>query len=143
MDNEDLQSRSTHRPQGDVILLPVSCEIAAHASVKPAKASNRAPAQVAFDRRELSEILKIYGRRVAEGEWRDYAMDFQKDRAVFSIFKRTSEMPVYRVEKDPRLARKQGAYAVVNANGMILKRGHELRQVLKALEPRRHLKIVD
>lgn len=91
------------------------------------------PPQVAFDRRELNAILSVYGRRVADGEWRDYAIDFGRDKAVFSIFRRTSEMPLYRIEKDPRLARRQGAYAVVAQGGLILKRGHELAQVLKVL----------
>ena len=88
---------------------------------------------VSFDRRELSEILKIYGRMVAAGEWRDYAIDTLKDRAVFSVFRRTSEMPLYRVEKNPKLARKQGAYQVVAAGGLILKRGHDLATVLRRL----------
>lgn len=102
-----------------------------------------APPQVTFTRQELNEILRVYGRFVAEGEWRDYAMDFQKDRAVFSIFRRSAEMPLYRIEKDPKLARKQGAFSVMNTAGMILKRGHELKQVLKVLEPKRHLRVVD
>lgn len=89
---------------------------------------------VSFDRRELSEILKVYGRMVAAGEWRDYAIDTLKDRAVFSIFRRTSEMPLYRVEKNPRLARKQGAYQVVAAGGLVMKRGHELSAVLKVFD---------
>lgn len=85
---------------------------------------------VSFDRRELSEILKVYGRMVAAGEWRDYAIDILPDRAVFSVFRRTSEVPLYRVEKVPRLARRQGAYAVIAQSGMILKRGGELARVL-------------
>ncbi|MEF2553558.1 DUF2794 domain-containing protein [Aurantimonas sp. A2-1-M11] len=85
---------------------------------------------VSFDRRELSQILRVYGRMVAAGEWRDYAIDMLKDRAVFSVFRRTSEMPLYRVEKNPKLARKQGAYQVVAAGGLILKRGHDLGSVL-------------
>jgi hypothetical protein len=89
---------------------------------------------VAFDRRELNAILRVYSRRVAEGEWRDYALDHLVDRAVFSIFRRTSEMPIYRVEKIPALARKQGAYQVVAASGLILKRGHVLATVLKVLD---------
>jgi hypothetical protein len=72
---------------------------------------------VAFDRRELNAILRVYSRRVAEGEWRDYALDHLADRAVFSIFRRTSEMPIYRVEKIPALGRKQGAYQIVTASG--------------------------
>lgn len=89
---------------------------------------------VAFDRSELHTILQVYGRKVSEGEWRDYAIDHLEDRAVFSIFRRTSEMPMYRVEKIPELARKQGAYRVVAATGLILKRGHELAGVLKPLD---------
>lgn len=89
---------------------------------------------VSFDRRELGAILSLYGRHVAAGEWRDYAIDCLKDRAVFSIFRRTSEMPLYRIEKTPKLARKQGAYTVVAPGGRIVKRGHELAQVLRVLE---------
>ena len=89
---------------------------------------------VAFNRRELDAILRVYGRKVAEGEWRDYAIDHLDDRAVFSIFRRSSEMPIYRVEKLPALARKQGAYRVVSASGAILKRGHELAGVLGVLD---------
>lgn len=89
---------------------------------------------VAFDRHELSEILKIYGRMVAAGEWRDYAIDHLPDRAVFSIFRRTSEVPLYRVEKNPKLARRQGAYSVIAQTGMILKRGGELARVLRVID---------
>jgi len=89
---------------------------------------------VTFDRRELDRILDLYGRMVALGEWRDYAIDFTKDRAVFSIFRRSTEVPIYRIEKDPRLARRQGAYTVVSQTGLILKRGHELARVLAVLE---------
>ncbi len=96
--------------------------------------------QVAFDRRELQLILNLYGRRVAEGEWRDYAIDFGPTKAVFAIFKRTSETPLYTIEKSPALARRQGAFAVVSAGGLILKRGHDLARVLAVLEPK--LKLV-
>jgi hypothetical protein len=89
---------------------------------------------VTFERRELDRILRLYGRKVAAGEWRDYAIDFLKDRAVFSIFRRSSEVPIYRIEKNPRLARRQGAYSVISATGLILRRGHELDRVLRALE---------
>lgn len=89
---------------------------------------------VSFDRRELSTILNVYGRKVASGDWRDYAIDMLKDRAVFSIFKRASEMPMFRIEKDPGLRRKQGQYRVVGQNGQVLKRGHDLEQVLKVLD---------
>ena len=102
----------------------------------PSPGRQAAPAIVSFDRRELGAILNVYGRYVAAGEWRDYAIDCLKDRAVFSIFRRTSEMPLYRIEKNPKLARKQGAYSVLAPGGRIVKRGHELVQVLKALEKR-------
>jgi hypothetical protein len=91
-------------------------------------------ARVTFDRRELNRIFGLYGRKVAEGEWRDYAIDFLKDRAVFSIFRRSSEVPIYRIEKDPRLARRQGAYCVISATGHIVRRGHELDRVLRAID---------
>ncbi|MDQ2079190.1 DUF2794 domain-containing protein [Xanthobacteraceae bacterium Astr-EGSB] len=89
---------------------------------------------VTFSRRELDRILSLYGRKVAAGEWRDYAIDFLKDRAVFSVFRRASEMPIYRIEKSPKLARRQGAYSVVSATGLIVRRGHELDRVLRAID---------
>jgi len=92
-----------------------------------------------FDRRELNQILGLYGRKVAAGEWRDYAIDFGRDKAVFSVFRRSSEMPLYRIEKQPRLARRQGAYGIVSATGLILKRGHDLARVLAVLEARLRL----
>ncbi len=97
-------------------------------------------AWIAFDRRELQQILDLYGRKVAAGEWRDYAIDHLREKAVFSIFRRSSEVPLYRIEKDPRLARRQGAYAVVAGTGLIMKRGHDLRQVLRVLD--KPLKVV-
>jgi hypothetical protein len=90
--------------------------------------------QVSFDRNELREIFNLYGRKVAAGEWRDYAMDFLRDRAVFSVFRRTAEFPLYRIEKNPKLARRQGAYAVIAPQGLILKRGHDLAQVLRVID---------
>ncbi len=90
--------------------------------------------QVTFDRDELSRILNLYGRMVAQGEWRDYAIAFDREKATFSIYRRTSEMPLYRIEKDPKLARRQGAYAVVAATGLVMKRGHDLAKVLRMLE---------
>lgn len=89
---------------------------------------------IAFDRRELTQILDVYGRKVASGEWRDYAIDTMKEKAVFSVFRRASESPLYRIEKAPKLARRQGAYSVVAATGLILKRGHDLARVLRALD---------
>jgi hypothetical protein len=90
--------------------------------------------QVTFSRRELGRILDLYGRKVAAGEWRDYAIDFLRDRAVFSVFRRSSEVPIYRIEKNPRLARRQGAYSVISATGLIVGRGQELDRVLRALD---------
>jgi hypothetical protein len=90
--------------------------------------------QVTFNRLELERILRLYGRMVAAGEWRDYAIDFLKDRAVFSIFRRSSEVPIYRIEKNPKLSRRQGAYSVISATGLIMRRGHELDRVLRVLD---------
>src|SRR6202140_2168635 len=90
--------------------------------------------RVTFDRRELNRILGLYGRKVAAGEWRDYAIDFLRDRAVFSVFRRASEVPIYRIEKNPRLARKQGIYSVISATGLILRPGHELDRVLLVID---------
>ncbi len=92
--------------------------------------------QVVFSRVELMEILSLYGRMVAAGEWRDYAMDFGAQKAVFSVFRRTTEYPLYTIEKNPQLARKQGAFSVVAPNGLILKRGPELKRVLEVLDKR-------
>ena len=92
------------------------------------------PNRVTFNRLELNRILNLYGRMVSDGEWRDYAIDFLRDRAVFSIFRRASEVPLYRIEKDPRLARKQGMYSVISASGLILRRGHELDRVLLVID---------
>jgi hypothetical protein len=98
----------------------------------------RGPAaeRVAFDRRELNIILGVYGKKVAAGEWRDYALDFDRDRATFSVFRRSSESPLYRIVKNPSLARKQGLYAVIAQGGLILKRGHDLAQVVRILAQR-------
>jgi Protein of unknown function (DUF2794) len=87
-----------------------------------------------FDRFELDLILRIYGRLVASGEFRDYAIDMDREKAIFSFFRRTSEVPLYRLEKDERLARKQGLYSVVAASGFIMKRGNELSRVLAVLD---------
>ena len=95
---------------------------------------------VTFDRREFRDILDLYGRKVAAGEWRDYAVDFTRDKAIFSVFRRAAEYPLFRVIKDPKLAGKQGAFAVVNAAGLVLKRGPDLKRVLAVLD--RKLKLV-
>ncbi len=109
----------------------------------PGSAPPAPPPVTSFDRRELNSILRVYGRKVAEGEWRDYAIDFRRDEAVFSIFRRASEMPLFRIVKDMRLARRQGAYSVVAAGGMILKRGPDLDRVLAVLDRRRTLRLVE
>jgi hypothetical protein len=115
---------------------PIQFSPRVHAGVARAAAAvpNLLDATVHFDRRELEEILRVYGRRVAAGEWRDYALDFGREKALFLIFRRTSEVPLYRIEKCPKLSRRQGAYSVVTATGLILKRGHDLRMVLAVLE---------
>ena len=102
-------------------------------SLKPSEA---APLRVgiSFDRKELTQILNVYGRKVASGEWRDYAIDTLREKAVFSVFRRASEVPLYRIEKAPKLARRQGAYSVIAATGLILRRGHDLGLVLRALD---------
>ncbi len=91
---------------------------------------------VGFDRLELRAIFQIYGAMVAAGEWRDYAMDFLPSRAVFAIFRRFGEAPYYRIVKEPKSARKQGAYSVIAQTGLILKRGHDLSRVLAAIARR-------
>ncbi len=98
--------------------------------------------QVAFHRTELAPILGLYGRMVAAGEWRDYGISNLREVAVFSVFRRTAEHPLYRIEKRPKLRLKQGQYAVVGMDGRILKRGNDLRQVLRVLE-RKLIRAVD
>lgn len=92
---------------------------------------------VFFDRRELDRLLGFYGRMVAAGEWRDYALDALPDCALFSVYRRTSEAPLYQIEKRPEAARRQGAYSVRAVDGRVLRRGHDLARVLAVLEPRR------
>lgn len=121
-DQPDLQrAASSHRDSSSVI------------DLREYKQS-KDPLPITFHRRELDAILRIYGRMVGEGEWRDYAIDHLKDKAVFSVFKRSGEMPLFRIEKNPKLAAKQGAFSVVNVDGRILKRGHDLPQVLKVFD---------
>ena len=92
------------------------------------------PDLVTFHRRELDLILRLYGRMVADGFWRDYAIDHMPDRAVFSVFRRTSEVPLYRIEKDPSRARKQGAFSITAGAGAVLKRGPDLAQILRVFD---------
>ena len=97
-------------------------------------APHTAPDQVTFDRAELNAILRLYGQMVAAGEWRDYGISNLTDTAIFCVFRRTAENPLYRIEKRPKLRAKQGIYSVVGMNGQILRRGHDLAQVLRIFE---------
>lgn len=117
-------------------------EAAASASVTAADARPAPPPVTAFHRRELGVILSIYGRMVAAGEWRDYAIDHLRDAAVFSVFHRTTDAPLFRIEKRPKLAAKQGAYAVLGADGKILKRGHDLAVVMRFFD-KKLMRVVD
>ena len=98
--------------------------------------------QVFFERRELDQILRVYGRMVAAGEWKDYAIGGGQECAVFAVFRRASEAPLYRIEKRPALARRQGAWAVIGQGGMVIRRGHDLAQALKAFDSRK-FKVVE
>lgn len=100
----------------------------------PFHPASAAPEKVAFDRHELSLILALYGRMVAAGEWRDYAMSFLREMAVFSVFRRAAEYPLYRIEKHPRLRNRQGMYALIGMDGQVLKRGQDLAAVLRVLD---------
>ena len=111
-------------------------------TITPFKAARRIPEITAFQRPELSQILGLYGRMVAAGEWRDYGVASLPHVAVFSIFQRTSENPIYRVEKRPKMRDRQGQYAVIGAEGQVLKRGHDLKTVLRVLE-RKLIRAVD
>jgi hypothetical protein len=109
---------------GRATLIALAARRQPHASAAP----------ISFDRTEFNKILEVYGRRVADGEWRDYAIDHLRESAVFSIFRRSSEVPLYRIVKQPRLARRQGAYTLIAATGAIVKRGHDLQNVLRAID---------
>lgn len=95
---------------------------------------HKAPSQVSFDRQELSLILNVYGQMVAKGDWKDYAIDFLADRCIFSVYRKASEHALYRIEKVPALGKRQGQFAVVAPGGLILKRGHDLVQVLRVFD---------
>ncbi|MDP8916172.1 MAG: DUF2794 domain-containing protein [Pseudomonadota bacterium] len=112
-------------------------------SFDPTPSAAQGPtAQVFFDRRELDLILNVYGRMVAAGEWRDYGIDGGREAASFSVFRRASEAPIYRIEKRPALRNRQGQYAVIGHGGVIVKRGHELHQVLRVFASKR-FRVVD
>ena len=127
----DSEIADPERQGADVVSVAFRRQMAAPTSSHPEPLAAK---QVSFDRRELQMILNLYGRRVAEGEWRDYAIGFSPIKAVFAVFRRASETPLYTIEKNPALSRRQGAYSVVSADGFILKRGHELERVLAVLD---------
>ena len=110
--------------------------------VTPFPSPAAGPRQIGFDRLELSRILDLYGRMVAAGHWRDYAIDLGRDAAVFSAFRRATERPEYRIEKRPDLRNRQGMWALVGEGGVILRRGHELGPVLAPIE-RKLMKLVE
>ena len=105
-------------------------------TVTPFPLQGRQPSQIGFERVELTRILDLYGRMVAAGHWRDYAIELGQDAAIFAAFRRTAERPEVRIEKRPRLRLKQGAFALVGEHGAVLKRGHELQGVLAPIERR-------
>jgi hypothetical protein len=113
---------------------PIALHRAAGETARESPEIGSAIALTRFDRQELNRILTVYGRMVAAGEWRDYALDFLEEAAVFSIFRRASEMPLFRVEKRPKLRSRQGQYSVIATGGLVMKRGHELAQVLKVFD---------
>ncbi|MCW2349900.1 MULTISPECIES: DUF2794 domain-containing protein [unclassified Sphingobium] len=108
---------------------------------RPAPA-NSPPTQTSFDRLELSRIMDLYGRMVAAGQWRDYAIDLNRDVAIFSAFRRTAERPEVRIEKRPSLRNRQGMWALIGENGVILRRGQELAGILAPVE-RRLMKLIE
>ena len=108
----------------------------------PSPSPQAPPATVFFTRLELNAILNLYGHKVAAGEWRDYAIDFGREKATFCVFRHTSQVPLYRIEKCPKLANKQGAFSVVTPTGLILRRGHDLARVLEVLQKRVRLAAV-
>ncbi len=136
MDQLDAEAYSNHGASAAVHPFPATKPGAA-----PPDPAKHAPV-VSFNRAELRAILNLYGRGVADGEWRDYAIGFTAQKATFSIYRRASEVPLYRIEKDPSLARRQGTYSIVTPTGLILKRGQELAQVLRVLEKKPKLVVV-
>lgn len=110
-------------------------------TVHPFPAGGAKPTQIGFERAELTRITDLYGRMVAAGLWKDYAIEFTADAAAFWAFRRSAERPEYKIEKRPALRSRQGAWALIGENGLVLKRGHELGPVLAPVE-RRLLKLV-
>lgn len=127
-------ARLRQRVGSGLICAPVSAKFLGMTEHSPIPFPGTAPIQVHFNRAELALILGLYGRMVAAGEWRDYGISGLKEVAVFAVFRRTAENPLYRIEKRPKLARAQGQYAIIAEGGQILKRGNELKTVLRVLE---------
>lgn len=133
MEDIDARGRSAPKPALRVVA-GAGRRVEAEGSGDQARLSTPCQPVVAFDRRELNTLFNLYGAKVAAGEWRDYALDFTPAKAVFSVYRRTSDMPLFRVEKIPELARRQGPYAVFAADGRVLRRGHDLARVIRALD---------
>lgn len=114
-----------------IVFRPRNAGFAGHAA-----GAHESAYQTRFNRQELTTILDLYGRKVAAGAWRDYSIDHLRDVAIFSVFRRSSEQPLYRIIKDSSLIKKQGAYSVVATGGLIMKRGPDLARVLRVLEDR-------
>ena len=111
-------------------------------TVTPFPTSRGVPAQIGFERIELTRILDLYGRMVSAGIWRDYAIELGQEAAVFAAFRRAAERPEIRIEKRPALRNRQGMWALVGEQGVVLKRGHDLGPVLAPVE-RRLMKVVE
>lgn len=122
------------------MIVPMTASSSVSDNVVPLVRPQTQAEEVKFDRRELDQILRVYSFMVAGGEWRDYGISHLRDRAVFSVHRRASEMPLYRIEKHPKLARKQGMWRILSASGQVLKRGQDLPTVLKMFD--KHIKLV-
>lgn len=122
------------------MIVPMTASSSVSDNVVPLVRPQTQAEEVKFDRRELDQILRVYSFMVAGGEWRDYGISHLRDRAVFSVHRRASEMPLYRIEKHPKLARKQGMWRILSASGQVLKRGQDLATVLKMFD--KHIKLV-
>lgn len=133
----DLESTEESRSAASVVSLVAGRDFR---PVWPNRPATAGAFLVSFDRQELRDILDLYGRKVADGEWRDYAIAASGQKAVFSIYRRSAEFPLYRIEKISKGARKQGTYCVVAASGLVLRRGHDLKRVINVLDKK--LKIV-
>ena len=132
---------SSSKPEVSVLKLVHGADaFEAPVSVHVINDVRRITPRIVFDRRELSFLFNLYGRKVAAGEWRDYALDFTSTKAIFSVYRRSSEYALYRIEKTPELARRQGAFSVLATNGRILRRGQDLCRVLRVLDD--NLKLV-